>query len=113
MATQLCFMTNSPTVGSLPSLRDPSVPTDECIAVSTSSDATGSYNRYGFHLGTNFFDYPHLGVWPDAYYMAMDVYNSAGTVRLGPQPFAFNRAAMLSGASGYLHHYGDNRRIWR
>jgi hypothetical protein len=34
------------------------VPTDECIAVSTTSDATGSYNRYGFHLGTNFFDYP-------------------------------------------------------
>jgi len=30
-------------------------PTDECIAVSTTSDATGSYNRYGFHLGTNFF----------------------------------------------------------
>src|SRR5436309_6790067 len=26
------------------------VPTDECVAVSTSSDATGSYNRYGFHL---------------------------------------------------------------
>jgi len=76
-----------------------SVPTDECIAVSTSSDATGSFNRYGFHLGTNFFDYPHLGVWPDAYYMAMDVYNSAGTVRMGPQPFAFDRSAMLSGAS--------------
>ena len=76
-----------------------SVPTDECIAVSTSSDATGSYNRYGFHLGTNFFDYPHLGVWPDAYYMAMDVYDPTGTIRLGPQPFAFNRAAMLTGAS--------------
>src|SRR6185369_3953792 len=26
-----------------------SVPTDECIAVSTTSDATGSWNRYGFH----------------------------------------------------------------
>ena len=76
-----------------------SVPTDECIAVSTSSDATGSYNRYGFHLGTNFFDYPHLGVWTDGYYMAMDVYNSTGTVRLGPQPFAFNRAAMLAGSA--------------
>src|SRR5215831_19442879 len=36
-----------------------SVPTDECIAVSTTSDATGSYNRYDFHLGSNFFDYPH------------------------------------------------------
>src|SRR5207253_10814313 len=50
-----------------------SVPTDECVAVSTSSDATGSYNRYDFHLGSNFFDYPHLSVWPDAYYMSMNV----------------------------------------
>jgi Fibronectin type III domain len=74
-----------------------SVPTDECIAVSTSSDATGSYNRYGFHLGSNFFDYPHLGVWPDAYYMSMNVFNSAGTAFLGPQPFAFDRTKMLAG----------------
>jgi hypothetical protein len=73
------------------------VPTDECVAVSTTSDATGSYNRYGFHLGSNFFDYPHLGVWPDAYYMAMNVFNSAGTAFLGPQPFAFDRAKMLAG----------------
>ena len=70
--------------------------TDECVAVSTSSDATGSYNRYGFHLGSNFFDYPHLAVWPDAYYMSMNVFNSSGTSYLGPQPFAFNRAAMLA-----------------
>jgi hypothetical protein len=75
-----------------------SVPTDECIAVSTSSDATGSFNRYGFHLGSNFFDYPHLAVWPDAYYMSMNVFNSSGTLFLGPQPFAFNRAAMLAGS---------------
>jgi uncharacterized repeat protein (TIGR01451 family) len=74
-----------------------SVPTDECIAVSTSSDATGTWNRYGFHLGTNFFDYPKLAVWPDAYYMAMNVFNTLGTAFLGPQPFAFDRAAMLAG----------------
>ena len=55
-----------------------SIPTDECIAVSTTGDATGSYHRYGFHLGSNFFDYPHLGVWPDAYYMSMNVFNSTG-----------------------------------
>ena len=72
--------------------------TDECVAVSTTSDATGTYNRYGFHLGSNFFDYPHLGVWPDAYYMSMNVFNSSGTSYLGPQPFAFNRTAMLAGA---------------
>lgn len=74
-----------------------SVPTDECIAVSTSADATGTWNRYAFHLGTNFFDYPHLGVWPDAYYMSDNVFNSAGTAYLGPQAFAFDRAAMLAG----------------
>src|SRR5947207_7781058 len=74
-----------------------SVPTDECIAVSTTSDATGSYNRYDFHLGTNFFDYPHLSVWPDGYYMSMSVFNSSGTAFLGPQPFAFDRSKMLLG----------------
>src|SRR6266513_841673 len=72
--------------------------TDECVAVSTTAAATGSYNRYGFHLGSNFFDYPHLSVWPDAYYMSMNVFNSTGTAYLGPQPFAFNRTAMLAGA---------------
>jgi hypothetical protein len=74
-----------------------SVPTDECIAVSTTSDATGSYNRYDFHLGSNFFDYPHLSVWPDAYYMSMNVFNASGSAFLGPQPFAFDRAKMLAG----------------
>jgi uncharacterized repeat protein (TIGR01451 family) len=79
-----------------------SVPTDECIAVSTSGDATGSYNRYAFHLGTSFFDYPKLAVWPDAYYMSMNVFNSSGTAYLGPQPFAFDRAAMLAGSSATM-----------
>jgi hypothetical protein len=73
------------------------VPTDECIAVSTTSDATGSYNRYAFHLGSNFFDYPKLSVWPDGYYMSMNVFNSSGTAYLGPQPFAFDRTRMLLG----------------
>jgi len=71
--------------------------TDECVAVSATSDATGSYYRYGFHLGSNFYDYPHLSVWPDGYYMAMNVFNSAGTAYLGPQAFAFDRAKMLTG----------------
>src|SRR5438094_3430137 len=42
----------------------------ECIAVSTTSDATGSYYLYEFDFGGNvFFDYPKIGVWPDGYYM--------------------------------------------
>ncbi len=73
------------------------IPTDECVAVSTTNDATGSYYRYDFHLGSNFFDYPHLSVWPDGYYMSMHVFNSAGTSFLGPQAFALDRAKMLTG----------------
>jgi Carboxypeptidase regulatory-like domain len=76
-----------------------SVPTDECIAISQTSDATGAYYRYDFHLGSNFFDYPHLSVWPDGYYMSDNVFNSSGTAYLGAQPFVFDRARMLQGLS--------------
>ena len=72
-------------------------PTDECIAVSTTDDASGAYNRYDFDLGSNFFDYPKLSVWPDAYYMTMNVFNASGTAFLGPEPYAFDRSAMLNG----------------
>src|SRR5205809_2372578 len=71
--------------------------TDECIAVSTSDDATGTYNRYGFHLSNNFIDNPKHAVWPDAYYLSINLFNSSGTAFLGPQPFAFDRAKMLAG----------------
>src|ERR1041385_9222970 len=77
-----------------------SVPTDECIAISTTSDATGSYYRYDFHLGSNFFDYPHLSVWPDGYYMSMNVFDSTGTFFLGAEPFVFDRSKMLAGLPG-------------
>src|SRR5436190_18348419 len=72
-----------------------SIPTDECIAVSTTDDATGTYNRYDFHLGNNFIDYPKIAVWPDAYYVSINLFNSSGTSFLGPQPFAFDRTKML------------------
>jgi len=76
-------------------------PSYECVAVSTTSDATGTYNRYAFNLGStfgnNFYDYPKLGVWPDAYYMSFNIFNASGTALLGPQPFALDRTAMLAG----------------
>jgi len=69
----------------------------ECLAVSTTSDATGSFYRYDFQLGGNFYDYPKLSVWPDAYYLAENVFNSTGTSYLGPQPFALDRSRILNG----------------
>ncbi|MEO6969573.1 MAG: hypothetical protein ABI217_01595 [Chthoniobacterales bacterium] len=82
-----------------------SVPNNECVAVSTSSDATGTWNRYQFNLvpfGNNFYDYPKLGAWPDGYYMTFNVFNSSGTAYLGTQAFAMDRTNMLGGNSAAI-----------
>jgi hypothetical protein len=71
--------------------------TAQCIAISTSSDATGSYNRYEFDFGANFPDYPKFGVWPDGYYNSINVYPPKGFA--GAQACAFDRTAMLAGAA--------------
>ena len=69
----------------------------ECIAVSTTSDATGTYNRYAFSIGDGDYpDYPKLGVWPDAYYMAFNVFLD-GNSFLGAAACALDRNAMLAG----------------
>lgn len=73
--------------------------TEECFAVSTTGDATGSYHRYTFHLGANFIDSPHLSVRSDGYLMGDSIYNQSGTERLGNQFFVFDRTAMLAGAA--------------
>lgn len=73
--------------------------TEQCFAVSTTSDATGSYHRYAFHLGANFIDSPHLSIRSDGYLMGDSVYNESGTERLGSQFFMFDRTAMLAGAA--------------
>ncbi len=70
----------------------------QCVAVSTTSDPTGSYYRYSFSY-SNFPDYPKMGVWPDAYYETYNLFNAAGTSFLGAEDCAFNRAQMLTGAA--------------
>jgi len=68
----------------------------QCVAVSTTSDATGSYNRYSFSY-SNFNDYPKLGVWPDGYYISYNMFN--GNTFVGAMACAFDRTKMLSGAA--------------
>ncbi len=71
----------------------------QCVAVSTTSDATGAYNRYAFSYGnTQFPDYPKLGVWPDGYYISYNIFNN-GTTFAGAKVCAFDRATMLTGAA--------------
>ncbi|MBC7677669.1 MAG: hypothetical protein H7233_01565 [Pseudorhodobacter sp.] len=70
----------------------------QCVAVSTTSDATGTYNRYSFSYGsTQFNDYPKLGVWPDGYYVTYNIFN--GNTFAGTKACAFDRSKMLTGAT--------------
>jgi hypothetical protein len=69
----------------------------QCIAVSTTSDATGTYNRYSFQY-TDFDDYPKMSVWPDAYYETFNMF-AGGTTFSGADACAYNRAAMMAGTT--------------
>lgn len=70
----------------------------QCVAVSTSPDATGTYYRYAFNYGnTQFPDYPKLGVWPDGYYISYNIFNN-GVTFAGSKVCAFDRTSMLAGA---------------
>lgn len=71
----------------------------ECYAVSTSTDATGSYNRYGFTFANGLLaDFPKTAVWPDAYYLTFNGFQNAATF-IGAEMCALDRTKMLAGAA--------------
>jgi hypothetical protein len=76
-----------------------SLPYLQCVAVSQTSDATGSWYRYSFSYGNSMFDdYPKMAVWPDAYYETFDMFQN-GQTYVGPDACAYDRNRMLSGLS--------------
>jgi hypothetical protein len=78
------------------------LPYTQCVAVSTTSDATGTYNRYAFSFGnSDYSDYPKLGVWPDAYYMSFNTFLD-GNAFIGADACALDRNSMLAGNSATI-----------
>lgn len=69
-----------------------------CVAISTTSDATGSYFRFAFPQ-PGFPDYPKWGIWPDAYYQSQNNFGSSGSTFVGAYACAYERAKMLVGDS--------------
>jgi hypothetical protein len=79
-----------------------SSPYAECIAVSVTNDPSGSYHLYSYSFGSNLNDYPKFGVWPTASNSAyLGTYNlfANGSTFAGADLCAYDRAAMLAGAS--------------
>jgi hypothetical protein len=70
----------------------------ECVAISTTSDATGTYNLYFFDWGANtFLDYPHIGVWPDGYYLSANEFPTGQETSSGAAAIVLERSKMLAG----------------
>ena len=66
----------------------------QCIAVSQTSDARGSWYRYSFQY-SYLDDYPKMSVWPDAYYETFDMFS--GNNYVGPDACAYDRNKRLQG----------------
>jgi len=86
-------------------LSNPAPPFLQCIAVSKTADATGTYNIFVHDVGflggaansPAINDFPKLGVWPDAYYFSWNEFSSSGTEPfLGAAMCAFPRPAPSS-----------------
>ena len=70
----------------------------EHVAISKTGDPTGAYFAYDFLLTPNRVgDYPHLGIWPDGYYMSTNDFNTSLTAFLGAGLYALERNKMLAG----------------
>jgi hypothetical protein len=83
----------------------------QCVAVSVTGDPLGSYYLYDFRTSSAadpalFVDYPHLGVWPDGYYVTAHNFGSDGS--FNQALFVFDRERMLAGqpATYQLHEFG-------
>jgi hypothetical protein len=71
-----------------------------CVAVSTTADATGTYNLYSFSYPNVTVDSPKLGVWPDAYYASFNMFDPTTdppNAFLGADICAYDSTAMLAG----------------
>src|SRR5438552_11450455 len=68
----------------------------ECVAVSQTSDPTGTFFRYAISTGTNFPDYPKAGMWPDAYYFSTREFDPIGNFA-GAGAYALDRPQVLAG----------------
>ena len=76
----------------------------QCIAISQSANPTGAWYRYQFEVhASKMNDYPKFGVWPDAYYMTVNQFQSGAWAGAGV--YAFERERMLSGLPAAMVYF--------
>lgn len=79
----------------------PNGPYYELLAVSQTPDPLGAWHRYSFKF-TKMPDYPKLGVWPDGYYMSVNLYSSGALNYTGPAAIVLERDSLLAGKTARM-----------
>jgi hypothetical protein len=85
----------------------PAGPFYELVAVSTSSDPTGSWYTYAFQF-SDMNDYPKVGVWPDGYYMSANLFASHSGKYAGGIVCVLDRISMLSGSAATMQVFNNS-----
>jgi hypothetical protein len=70
---------------------------NDCIAVSQTGDPTGAWNVYAFAgaTGSDFFDYPHVGIGDQAIYLGANIFGTTFKGRV----WALNKTQMYAGVA--------------
>jgi hypothetical protein len=68
------------------------------VAVSTSPDPTGTYYRYAYSFGTDFNDFPKMGIWNDSYVITYNIFKRGRTFG-GNRVCGYERNQMLVGGT--------------
>lgn len=77
-----------------------------CVAVSATPDPTGAYHRYDFFFHDDVLnDYPKMGVWPDAYYVAVNQFLAETQEYRGQGALAYERSQMLVGGPARVVYF--------
>ena len=77
----------------------------QCVAVSTSPDATGTWSRYVFQVSTTrYADRPQVGVWSDGYYVSFNQLTADAGFD-GAGALALERSKMLTGAAAQARYF--------
>jgi len=85
--------------------RDGSGPYYQFIAVSKTPDPTGEWYTYAFKISdVDMNDYPKFGVWPDGYYMSVNLF-AYGSAWGGVGVAAFERDKMLAGQPAKMVYF--------
>lgn len=82
----------------LPNIDSNAGPFYQCIAISATPNPMSTWYRYQFLFDNTLLnDYTKFGVWPDAYYATVNLFEVPGSIFRGMAAIAYERDKMLSG----------------